>query len=165
MDGSDWGRTPESPNSLFSCEFCPELPRSTHEGKCSDLPMNFSPSSAFSGMVSRVIHPFFQAKEFLKERAWKIHFAEYGQGICMYRTEKTRELALKGIPESMRGELWLLLSGTAGRAGPSRGHRFRSRGTPGLPFTLRCASRLFQICRPPSRAESPFLARVVKSLD
>lgn len=61
----------------------------------------------------------FQAKEFLKERAWKIHFAEYGQGICMYRTEKTRELALKGIPESMRGELWLLLSGTAGpgRAG------------------------------------------------
>ncbi|XP_036279562.1 TBC1 domain family member 9 isoform X2 [Pipistrellus kuhlii] len=52
-----------------------------------------------------------EAKEFLKEQAWKIHFAEYGQGICMYRTEKTRELVLKGIPESMRGELWLLLSG------------------------------------------------------
>lgn len=51
------------------------------------------------------------AKEFLKEQAWKIHFAEYGQGICMYRTEKTRELVLKGIPERMRGELWLLLSG------------------------------------------------------
>ncbi|XP_044786395.2 TBC1 domain family member 9 isoform X10 [Bubalus bubalis] len=51
------------------------------------------------------------AKEFLKEQAWKIHFAEYGQGICMYRTEKTRELVLKGVPESMRGELWLLLSG------------------------------------------------------
>uniref|UniRef100_G3TZ64 TBC1 domain family member 9 n=1 Tax=Loxodonta africana TaxID=9785 RepID=G3TZ64_LOXAF len=51
------------------------------------------------------------AKEFLKEQAWKLHFAEYGQGICMYRTEKSRELVLKGIPESMRGELWLLLSG------------------------------------------------------
>uniref|UniRef100_A0A4W2BYG5 TBC1 domain family member 9 n=1 Tax=Bos indicus x Bos taurus TaxID=30522 RepID=A0A4W2BYG5_BOBOX len=51
------------------------------------------------------------AKEFLKEQAWKIHFAEYGQGVCMYRTEKTRELVLKGVPESMRGELWLLLSG------------------------------------------------------
>lgn len=73
----------------------------------------------------------FQAKEFLKERAWKIHFAEYGQGICMYRTEKTRELALKGIPESMRGELWLLLSGTAGRAGPGR-----RVGSWGLPFAL-----------------------------
>ncbi|XP_018418920.1 PREDICTED: TBC1 domain family member 9 isoform X2 [Nanorana parkeri] len=51
------------------------------------------------------------AKEFLKEQAWKIHFAEYGQGICMYRTQKTRDLVLKGIPESMRGELWLLFSG------------------------------------------------------
>ncbi|XP_065693449.1 TBC1 domain family member 9 isoform X1 [Patagioenas fasciata] len=51
------------------------------------------------------------AKEFLKEQAWKIHFAEYGQGVCMYRTEKTRDLVLKGIPEGMRGELWLLFSG------------------------------------------------------
>ncbi|XP_043369161.1 TBC1 domain family member 9 isoform X2 [Dermochelys coriacea] len=51
------------------------------------------------------------AKEFLKEQAWKIHFAEYGQGLCMYRTEKTRDLVLKGIPEIIRGELWLLLSG------------------------------------------------------
>lgn len=59
-------------------------------------------------IVSSVI---FKAKEFLKEQAWKIHFAEYGQGICMYRTEKTRDLVLKGIPESTRGELWLLLSG------------------------------------------------------
>uniref|UniRef100_A0A671VW85 TBC1 domain family member 9 n=1 Tax=Sparus aurata TaxID=8175 RepID=A0A671VW85_SPAAU len=52
-----------------------------------------------------------QAKEFLKEQAWKNHFTEFGQGVCMYRTEKTKELVLKGIPESMRGELWLLFSG------------------------------------------------------
>ncbi|XP_029453254.1 TBC1 domain family member 9 isoform X2 [Rhinatrema bivittatum] len=52
-----------------------------------------------------------QAKEFLKEQAWRNHFAEYGQGVCMYRTEKTRDLVLQGIPESMRGELWLLVSG------------------------------------------------------
>uniref|UniRef100_A0A8C2WSY0 TBC1 domain family member 9 n=1 Tax=Cyclopterus lumpus TaxID=8103 RepID=A0A8C2WSY0_CYCLU len=51
------------------------------------------------------------AKEFLKEQAWKNHFTEYGQGVCMYRTEKTKELVLKGIPESMRGDLWLLFSG------------------------------------------------------
>ncbi|KAL4618166.1 TBC1 domain family member 9-like isoform X1 [Arapaima gigas] len=51
------------------------------------------------------------AKEILKEKAWRNHFAEYGHGICMYRTEKTRELVLKGIPDSMRGELWLLFSG------------------------------------------------------
>uniref|UniRef100_A0A8C6WQX7 TBC1 domain family member 9 n=1 Tax=Neogobius melanostomus TaxID=47308 RepID=A0A8C6WQX7_9GOBI len=52
-----------------------------------------------------------QAKEFLNEQAWKSHFTEYGQGVCMYRTEKTKELVLKGIPENMRGELWLLFSG------------------------------------------------------
>uniref|UniRef100_A0A8C4H0M8 TBC1 domain family member 9 n=1 Tax=Dicentrarchus labrax TaxID=13489 RepID=A0A8C4H0M8_DICLA len=52
-----------------------------------------------------------QAKEFLKEQAWKNHFTEFGQGVCMYRTEKTKELVLKGIPENMRGELWLLFSG------------------------------------------------------
>lgn len=52
-----------------------------------------------------------QAKEFLKEQAWKNHFAEFGQGVCMYRTEKTKELVQKGIPENMRGELWLLFSG------------------------------------------------------
>lgn len=51
------------------------------------------------------------AKEFLKEQAWKNHFTEYGQGVCMYRTEKTKELVLKGIPENMRGDLWLLFSG------------------------------------------------------
>uniref|UniRef100_A0A8D3D928 TBC1 domain family member 9 n=1 Tax=Scophthalmus maximus TaxID=52904 RepID=A0A8D3D928_SCOMX len=51
------------------------------------------------------------AKEFMKEQAWKNHSAEYGQGVCMYRTEKTKELVLKGIPESMRGDLWLLFSG------------------------------------------------------
>ncbi|KAJ8000704.1 hypothetical protein DPEC_G00183120 [Dallia pectoralis] len=51
------------------------------------------------------------AKEFLKEQAWKNHFTEYGQGMCMYRTEKTKDLVLQGIPENMRGELWLLFSG------------------------------------------------------
>uniref|UniRef100_A0A8C5CMH6 TBC1 domain family member 9 n=1 Tax=Gadus morhua TaxID=8049 RepID=A0A8C5CMH6_GADMO len=51
------------------------------------------------------------AKEFLKEQAWKNHLTEYGQGVCMYRTEKTKDLVLQGIPENMRGELWLLFSG------------------------------------------------------
>lgn len=52
-----------------------------------------------------------QAKEKMKEESWHIHFFEYGRGVCMYRTAKTRELVLKGIPEGLRGELWLLFSG------------------------------------------------------
>uniref|UniRef100_A0A8D0H7I9 TBC1 domain family member 9B n=1 Tax=Sphenodon punctatus TaxID=8508 RepID=A0A8D0H7I9_SPHPU len=51
------------------------------------------------------------AKEKMKEESWNIHFFEYGRGMCMYRTAKTRDLVLKGIPENLRGELWLLFSG------------------------------------------------------
>ncbi|XP_061541189.1 TBC1 domain family member 9B isoform X1 [Phycodurus eques] len=50
-------------------------------------------------------------KEKMKEEAWNIHFSEFGRGVCMYRTSRTRELVLGGIPESLRGELWLLFSG------------------------------------------------------
>ncbi|KAM4621446.1 TBC1 domain family member 9B isoform 2-T2 [Polymixia lowei] len=50
-------------------------------------------------------------KEKMKEESWNIHFFEFGRGVCMYRTAKTRELVLNGIPESLRGELWLLFSG------------------------------------------------------
>ncbi|XP_066572781.1 TBC1 domain family member 9B isoform X2 [Amia ocellicauda] len=50
-------------------------------------------------------------KEKMKEESWNIHFFEFGRGVCMYRTSKTRELVLKGIPESLRGELWMLFSG------------------------------------------------------
>ena len=34
------------------------------------------------------------------------------RGICMYRTPKTHELILKGIPDRLRGEIWILFSGT-----------------------------------------------------
>lgn len=47
----------------------------------------------------------------MKEESWNIHFFEFGRGMCMYRTARTRELVLKGIPERLRGELWLLFSG------------------------------------------------------
>uniref|UniRef100_A0A8C8JYG6 TBC1 domain family member 9B n=1 Tax=Oncorhynchus tshawytscha TaxID=74940 RepID=A0A8C8JYG6_ONCTS len=52
-----------------------------------------------------------KTKEKMKEESWNIHFLEFGRGVCMYRTSKTRELVLNGIPESLRGELWLLFSG------------------------------------------------------
>uniref|UniRef100_A0A673JZE6 TBC1 domain family member 9-like n=1 Tax=Sinocyclocheilus rhinocerous TaxID=307959 RepID=A0A673JZE6_9TELE len=70
-------------------------------------------SSAHQGCIylKNTVYEKYSKNEFLKEQAWKNHFTEYGQGVCMYRTEKTKELVLQGIPENMRGELWLLFSG------------------------------------------------------
>ncbi|XP_069060509.1 TBC1 domain family member 8 isoform X3 [Pleurodeles waltl] len=50
------------------------------------------------------------SREQIKERLWKDHFAEYGRSVCMFRTEKIRKLVAMGIPESLRGELWLIFS-------------------------------------------------------
>ncbi|XP_066562527.1 TBC1 domain family member 8 isoform X2 [Amia ocellicauda] len=48
-----------------------------------------------------------------KERLWQDHFEEYGRGVYMFRTEKIQRLVAMGIPESLRGELWLSFSDSA----------------------------------------------------
>uniref|UniRef100_A0A8C7ZT22 TBC1 domain family member 8B n=1 Tax=Oryzias sinensis TaxID=183150 RepID=A0A8C7ZT22_9TELE len=50
-------------------------------------------------------------KEKMKEQSWDIHFSEYGRGTSMFFTRKTRDLIVRGVPESLRGELWMLFSG------------------------------------------------------
>uniref|UniRef100_A0A8C5DRS6 TBC1 domain family member 8 n=1 Tax=Gouania willdenowi TaxID=441366 RepID=A0A8C5DRS6_GOUWI len=45
-----------------------------------------------------------------KEQLWENHFSEFGRGVHMFRTEKIRRLVAMGIPESLRGELWMNLS-------------------------------------------------------
>ena len=34
-----------------------------------------------------------------KEIAWERHFARYGRGVTMFRTEETTALILRGIPD------------------------------------------------------------------
>lgn len=50
-------------------------------------------------------------KQEAKEKQWELHFAEYGRGITMYRTTETTKLVIQGIPQSLRGEVWLTFSG------------------------------------------------------
>lgn len=57
------------------------------------------------------ISPEAKAKESVKVNLWNLHFIEYGRGISCYRTCKARELVLQGIPDELRGELWMLYSG------------------------------------------------------
>ncbi|XP_046428118.1 TBC1 domain family member 9 isoform X1 [Neodiprion fabricii] len=50
-------------------------------------------------------------KQEAKEKQWELHFAEYGRGITMYRTTDTAKLVLQGVPQTLRGEVWLTFSG------------------------------------------------------
>ncbi|XP_034416783.1 TBC1 domain family member 8 isoform X2 [Cyclopterus lumpus] len=51
-----------------------------------------------------------KSSEQLKERLWEDHFSEFGRGVHMFRTDKIQRLVAMGIPESLRGELWMTLS-------------------------------------------------------
>ncbi|XP_044933633.1 TBC1 domain family member 8 isoform X12 [Mustela putorius furo] len=57
------------------------------------------------------MHFHLQSREQIKISLWNDHFVEYGRTVCMFRTEKIRKLVAMGIPESLRGKLWLLFSG------------------------------------------------------
>lgn len=50
-------------------------------------------------------------KQEAKEKQWELHFAEYGRGLTMYRTTETTKLIIQGIPQALRGEVWLTFSG------------------------------------------------------
>lgn len=50
-------------------------------------------------------------KQEAKEKQWELHFAEYGRGVTMYRTVEMAKLVIQGIPQSLRGEVWLTFSG------------------------------------------------------
>ncbi|NXG31803.1 TBC9B protein, partial [Dromaius novaehollandiae] len=107
------------------CEEVPELPSSSPLAVSPTSALNNRPVNFCAGEVptaSQGLLKLFRrnseellgpkgAKEKMKEESWNIHFFEYGRGMCMYRTAKTRELVQKGIPENLRGELWLLFSG------------------------------------------------------
>lgn len=61
-------------------------------------------------------------KELMKENLWSMHFEEYGNGVSMYRTPKIQELVMKGIPDSRRGEIWMLFSGAVNELGCHLGY-------------------------------------------
>lgn len=42
---------------------------------------------------------------------WAEYFSLYGSGMTMYRTNRLKKLVLDGLPEKLRGRLWMTLSG------------------------------------------------------
>lgn len=67
-------------------------------------------------------NPELLAKESVKVNLWKVHFLDYGSGISTYRTNKARELVLMGMPDKLRGELWMLYSGAINELETNQGY-------------------------------------------
>uniref|UniRef100_A0A672HEB7 TBC1 domain family member 8 n=1 Tax=Salarias fasciatus TaxID=181472 RepID=A0A672HEB7_SALFA len=57
-----------------------------------------------------------------KERLWEDHFSEFGRGVHMFRTERLQRLAAMGLPESLRGELWMTFSGASSELEAHQGY-------------------------------------------
>ena len=49
--------------------------------------------------------------EAIKEHRWEEHFARYGRGIPMFRTKEMNEMICQGIPNNLKSEMWMILSG------------------------------------------------------
>uniref|UniRef100_A0A669CJN9 TBC1 domain family member 8B n=1 Tax=Oreochromis niloticus TaxID=8128 RepID=A0A669CJN9_ORENI len=63
-----------------------------------------------------------QSTDQVKERLWEDHFSEFGRGVHMFRTEKIQKLVAMGIPESLRGELWMIFSDASSDLGSHEGY-------------------------------------------
>ncbi|XP_061774209.1 TBC1 domain family member 8 isoform X2 [Nerophis ophidion] len=67
-----------------------------------------TPRSPFRTVVLK--WGYLKNTEAVKEQLWEDNFLEFGRGVHMFRTEKVQRLVAMGIPESLRGELWMTLS-------------------------------------------------------
>ncbi|XP_010635428.1 TBC1 domain family member 8 [Fukomys damarensis] len=96
-------------------------PQSSEESEKSPLPCPESLTPVFpqSGSQSPDSH---LSREQIKVSLWNDHFSEYGRTVCMFRTEKIRKLVAMGIPEALRGRLWLLFSDAVTDLGSNPGY-------------------------------------------
>ena len=86
--GSD-SKSPTNPSKPFIFELAPAL----HMHFCPKSPDDMSPKDA------------------ARDSLWSMTFAEYGRGVCMYRTKKIHDEIMRGLPDDLRGEMWLVYSG------------------------------------------------------
>ena len=49
--------------------------------------------------------------EATKEILWEKHFSKFGTGVAMFRTQETTDLVMMGIPDRLKCQVWMTLSG------------------------------------------------------
>ncbi|XP_004844505.1 TBC1 domain family member 8 isoform X2 [Heterocephalus glaber] len=85
----------------------PQSSKESEEKSLLPCPVPLTPVFPQPGCQSPDLH---LSREQIKISLWNDHFSEYGRTVCMFRTEKIRKLVAMGIPEALRGRLWLLFS-------------------------------------------------------
>lgn len=52
-----------------------------------------------------------QMSEAIKEHRWEEHYSKFGRGIPMFRTKEITQMVCQGIPNKLKSEVWMLMSG------------------------------------------------------
>uniref|UniRef100_A0A8C5ACA1 TBC1 domain family member 8 n=1 Tax=Gadus morhua TaxID=8049 RepID=A0A8C5ACA1_GADMO len=70
----------------------------------------------------RTQHSFLPLSEERLLQLWEDHFSEFGRGVHMFRTDRMDRLVAMGIPDSLRGDLWMTLSGAVTELASHQGY-------------------------------------------
>ncbi|XP_074603440.1 TBC1 domain family member 8/9 [Brevipalpus obovatus] len=99
------------PNSPARISICSTSSGGPSNGQWNVDPIEFEIQGPLNEIFPMHKEPEIIARENVKVQLWDLYFSDCGRGISMYRTNRARELVLKGIPDKYRGELWMLYSG------------------------------------------------------
>ena len=83
----------------------------SEENKLAKKLQPWTPQPPLMTLFKAPITPETAAIQENKEKQWELHFSEYGRGMTIYRTIETAKLVISGVPQSLRGEVWLTFSG------------------------------------------------------
>ena len=93
------------------CRSNPSCASSLDDNPPSSQSVSGTPVPALATLFDYPVSDEMSAKDAAKKSIWQDLFLEYGRGLCSYRTHAVHESIIKGIPDDLRGEIWMINSG------------------------------------------------------